>query len=182
MKLFFATSNRNKVLEANEVGKDFEVFFEMLKLDYPEVRSDDVAEVAGTGVEYVHKKVGGAVIVEDSGIFIDALNGFPGAYSAMAFKKIGLEGILKLMAGVEERGCRFKSAVGYADENGIRIFEGEVEGVISMEVRGSAGFGYDPIFVPEGYDKTFGEIPDVKKKLSHRRVSVEKLCRAVGEV
>lgn len=110
------------------------------------------------------------LVLEDSGLYINALKGFPGPYSSYVFKKIGNEGILKLMRSVKDRTAKFVCVVAFAHPKyGIRLFKGEVKGKISLEVRGSKGFGFDPIFIPEGSNKTFGEM-DINEKnmFSHR--------------
>ena len=86
------------------------------------------------------------LIVDDTGFSIDALNGFPGPYAAYVLNTIGNTGILKLMEGVTDRRARFTTAIAYADEQGIQVFTGTIEGRITTSPRGSGGFGYDPIF------------------------------------
>ena len=192
MEVLFATSNKNKVSEANEAGRKYGIVFTQIHVLYQEIRSDSVAEVAKAGAEYVYSEIQKPVIVEDSGIFINALNDFPGAYSRFVFEKLGNDGILKLLAGVEDREARFVSAVGYIGpaENKIKsfvshsgisntqtmIFEGVVEGKITTEKLGARGFGYDPIFKPKGYVKTFAEDVKMKNTISHRKIAFEKLC------
>ncbi len=180
MKIRFATSNPHKVAEANEAGREFGVEFEQIRVDYPEIRAEDVEDVAKDGAQYVFGKTKSAVIVEDTGLYIEALNGFPGAFSAFVHRKIGSDGILKLMDGVENRAAKFRSAIGWRDENGVKIFSGEVEGEINSEKRGEEGFGYDPIFVPKGQKKTFAEDFRMKNKVSHRRQAFEKFCKWVA--
>ena len=189
MEILFATSNKNKVAEANEVGRRHGIVFTQIHLLYPEIRSDSVAEVAKAGVEHVHGEIRKPVIVEDSGLFITALNDFPGAYSHFVFERIGNKGILKLMEGVENREARFVSAVAYCEEKDARsrlmnvnystpkIFEGVVEGKITAGERGDKGFGYDPIFKPKGYAKTFAEDMKMKSEASHRKIAFENFCK-----
>ena len=174
MKILFATSNNHKVREANAVGKEFKIEFVQIQIEYPEIRSESVSRVAGEGARFVFEKIRERVIVEDSGLFIDALNGFPGPYSAFVFRKIGNDGILKLLK--ENRNAKFISAIGYCDSNGVRTFEGIVKGIIAEKPRGNAGFGYDPIFIPENYEKTFAEDPGLKSRISHRRMAFQKFC------
>ncbi len=177
-QILFATSNSHKIEEANEIGKEFNVNFEQIMVDYPEIRDESVEKVAADGVKFVFDKINKSVIVEDSGLFIDALNNFPGSYSAFVQRKIGNRGILKLLAGEKNRSAKFMSAIGFCDEKGIvKTFTGEVCGRISNEIRGSGGFGYDPVFIPENSELTFAENPGLKNKISHRRVAFEKLCK-----
>jgi len=115
--------------------------------------------------------------VEDTGLFIDALNGFPGALAAYVHKSIGLQGILKLLEGVENRKAHFDAAVAYGAPPGrIWVFTGRVYGRISLKEAGSGGFGFDPLFVPEGFDKTFAEMSlEEKSKISHRALAFRRL-------
>ncbi|MEM0332314.1 MAG: non-canonical purine NTP pyrophosphatase, partial [Archaeoglobaceae archaeon] len=106
------------------------------------------------------------------GLFIEALKGFPGVYSSYVFKTIGNEGILKLMDGITNRRAYFKAVLAYWDGKEIHIFEGKVEGEIATEIRGSGGFGFDPIFLYN--KKTFAEMGDEKNEVSHRRRVLEK--------
>ncbi|AEH51823.1 RdgB/HAM1 family non-canonical purine NTP pyrophosphatase [Pseudothermotoga thermarum] len=121
------------------------------------------------------------VIADDSGLVIDALNGFPGVHSARFMKdydyKEKMMVILKMMEKKEERFARFVCAATYYDPVGNIIIccEEKVEGTLAYEIRGSEGFGYDPIFIPNGYDKTFGEMGEEKHKISHRYKAFTKL-------
>lgn len=180
--ILFATSNPHKVSEANEIGRKFNINFKQIELPYPEIRDESVEKVAAEGAKFVFDKIKEPVIVEDSGIFIDSLNNFPGSYSAFVQEKIGNEGILKLLTGEENRSAKFISAVGFCDSGGItRTFTGEVCGRISNEIRGTGGFGYDPVFIPEGSELTFAENPELKNKISHRKVAVEKFCKFISK-
>ncbi len=180
-KIKFATSNPYKVREANLVGEKFQIEFIQIEEDYPEVRDDDVRKVAIEGVDYVFNKLGEPVIVEDTGLFINALNGFPGSYSAFVFYKIGNEGILRLLANSENRNAEFVSAIGFHDLEGMRVFDGTVSGKIGARITGTAGFGYDSIFIPEGNERSFGEDPDLKARVSHRKKAFEKFCQFIDD-
>lgn len=177
MKVLFSTTNKHKINEANEIGKIYGIEFEQINFPYSEIRDEKFENVASEGVKYVYERVKNAVIVEDSGIVIDALNGFPGTFSAFVEKKIGNNGILKLMMGVENRNARYVSVVAFFDGKTLKTYIGTVEGKISDEERGSGGFGYDPIFIPDGFEETFGENPELKNKISHRKKSIEGFCK-----
>ncbi|MBN2251809.1 MAG: RdgB/HAM1 family non-canonical purine NTP pyrophosphatase [Candidatus Altiarchaeota archaeon] len=176
MKIPFATSNPHKVREANEVGKGYDIEFVQLNEPYPEIRDEDVGRVAFEGARHVYEKTNKAVIVEDTGLYVDALCGFPGPYSAYAYKRIGCAGILKLLAGEADRKAVFISAIGYCDRSGARVFRGECAGSIPTEERGPPLFGYDPIFIPHGGEKTFAQDPAMKHRVSHRRKAFEGFC------
>jgi len=108
-------------------------------------------------------------------VLLVGLGGFPGTYSAYVFGTLGCEGILRLIEGQEDRSARFISSIAYVEpDSEVRVFTGIVSGSISHEMRGSGGFGYDPIFVPDGHDRTFAELGDEKNQLSHRYLALRK--------
>jgi XTP/dITP diphosphohydrolase len=126
-----------------------------------------VGEIARGKAGYAYEQLKTPLIVDDTGFFIDALNGFPGPYAAYILNTIGNSGILKLMEGQKDRNARFITAIAFADKNGVRVFKGTIEGRIAHAARGERGFGYDPIF--ETGDKTLAEIPlEEKSRISHR--------------
>jgi len=172
--LYFATTNKGKLREVAEILKPIKV--RQLVLDIPEIRSDSTARIAEEKARYAAKLSGHAVLAEDSGLFVDALNGFPGAYSAHAWDKIGNEGMLRLMRGARDRSARFISAVAYSKRiSKPHSFVGELNGKIARSIRGKSGFGYDPIFIPQGFSKTNGELGlDIKNTISHRKKALEK--------
>jgi len=166
VKLTIVTSNAHKAAEvAAFFSGDVEVTH--VALDIPEHRSDDVGEIAEGKAQYAYEQLKTPLIVDDTGLFIDALNGFPGPYAAFVLNTIGNTGILKLMDGVTDRSARFMTAISYADEEGTRVFKGTIEGKITHAPRGSDGFGYDPIFAVE--NKTLAELSlEEKSRISHR--------------
>jgi len=183
MELKFATSNPHKVSEANQVGRKYEIEFVQLKEDYPEIRDEDVRMVARAGAAYVFNIIREPVIVEDTGLFIEGLGGFPGSYSAFVFNKIENQGILRLLGDSQDRKAEFTSAIGYCDSDGVKVFDGTVAGRIGTKITGTAGFGYDSIFIPEGEEHTFGEDPELKARVSHRKKAFEGFCRfIVGKI
>lgn len=157
MPICLATHNLNKVTEFKRVLEPA-VIIEHLDIEYPELRSDDPEEVVRVAALALSRKLDRPVLVEDSGLFIDALAGFPGTCTAYVFSRIGNAGILKLMKGVRDRRCWYKSAVGYCEPGGEpKSFLGVEEGSIAQAVRGKHGWGQDPIFIPKGSRKTYGE-------------------------
>jgi len=177
MQVLFASSNKHKVAEANEVGRKFGVEFKQVSVDYSEVRDKSVSVVALDGVKYVYSQVKKPVIVEDSGLFISSLNDFPGSYSRFVFDLIGIQGILDLMRSKKDRQAYFLSAIAFHDGKTLKAFEGRVDGVIARTSKGFSGFGFDPIFIPKGSKKTFAEDIEFKSKVSHRVKSVEMFCK-----
>lgn len=178
--IYFVTGNMGKVKEAKALGKEFNIEIQQIKYEYPELQSDDLDTIAKYGAECASRVLNKAVIVEDAGLFISALDRFPGPYSAYVFKTIGNEGILQLMANQKDRRADFKSAVGYCEPGGEAIiFTGTVRGEIAHETRGEHGFGYDPIFLYD--DKTFGELGiGGKNKVSHRYKALKKFVKWIG--
>ena len=169
--IYFVTGNRGKFEEAEGILGEVE----QRNVGYTEIQADTLEEVAAFGMKEVREKLDGPVMIEDAGLFIESLKGFPGVYSAYVFDSIGNEGILRLMEGATDRRAVFRSVLGYA-EPGMEtiLFVGELEGEIAAEPRGSGGFGYDPIFEVGG--ETIAEMGLAEKnRISHRGVSIRAL-------
>jgi len=168
VEIVFITSNKGKVEEAQKYFIPLGIKIIQQKIEYPEIQAGELEEVVKFGIKWLKDKLDKPFFIDDSGLFINALNGFPGVYSKYVFKTLGNEGILKLMNGVENRRACFKSVIGYYDGE-IHIFKGVVDGTIAHKKRGNLGFGFDPIFIPEGFNKTFAEMTtEEKNKISHR--------------
>lgn len=169
----FVTSNRGKFVEAQGIIGD------LLQADvgYTEIQADTLEEVVLFGLRELSSRLDSPFIIEDAGLFIEALNGFPGVYSAYVQRTIGNAGVLKLMEGVGNRTAYFRSVVGYAAPGMEPVmFKGELRGVIGFEARGAGGFGYDPIFEVGG--KTLAEMDlEEKNRISHRGRSMRALKR-----
>ncbi|EHQ35311.1 RdgB/HAM1 family non-canonical purine NTP pyrophosphatase [Methanoplanus limicola] len=168
--LTVVTGNPGKAREVAAFFGD-QVHVAHVKLDLPEYRDNDVGKIAALKAEAAYEAVGGPVIVDDTGFYISALNGFPGAYAAYVLDTIGMEGVLKLLDGISERSAYFETAIAYKDGDVERLFRGRVDGVITECSRGEDGFGYDPIFEVDG--RTFAEIPlEEKSEISHRGLAL----------
>jgi len=173
----FVTSNLGKVREFKQILEP-EIKVNHIKMSYSEIRGEDSEEIARHSAKELAEKLGKNIVVEDSGLFIKALNDFPGTYSATVHKKIGLNGIIKLMKGIKDRECTYKSAVAYCEPGKKAVsFLGAEKGKVAEKIRGNFGFGHDPIFVPEGSNRTYGEMKNVEKVKKFRRRAVEKLRR-----
>ena len=139
--------------------------------DVPEVQAIDFAEVAEHKARSARDALGRPpypVLVEDSGLVVGAWNGLPGALTKWFLSSVGNEGLLGMLCG-EDRRARAVCAVAVADNGGeVRVFQGEVGGSIAPEVRGEGGFGWDPIFVPEGGELTYAQMGEAKNQDSHR--------------
>ena len=177
MEINFITSNKSKVMEFQQILQ-LEIMVKHIEMSYPELRSDDPEEIARHSAEMLAKKLKKTLVVEDSGLFIKALNGFPGTCSAYIHKRIGLKGIIKLMEHVTDRDCTYKSAVAYCERGEKAIsFLGEENGKVSEKIRGNFGFGHDPLFIPDGRNKTYGEMEDCIEVKKFRRRAVVKLVK-----
>jgi XTP/dITP diphosphohydrolase len=149
---------------------------EMVDLDYPEIQSDTLEEVVRNALKWLSDKVEGDFLIDDSGLFISSLGGFPGVYSSYVYHTVSLEGILEILEGAEDRDAEFRCCFGLHWQGQDRLFQGVSPGKIIKEKRGERGFGYDPIFMPSGHERTFAEIStDEKNELSHRGKALEKV-------
>ena len=186
MRIVFATNNKNKLAEIREMlaGSGIEV------LSLADIGChDDIPETADTlegnalqKARYIHEKYQMNCFADDTGLEVAALGGAPGVYSARYAGGKGHDSeanMAKLLAELEgkaDRTARFRTVVALITDDGEKLFDGIVTGCITEERRGGEGFGYDPIFRPDGYDKTFAELGhEVKNKISHRARAVAKL-------
>ena len=179
--IFFATNNFNKFNEVRRVLSEYNIASAMLRVKTAEVQSDNLSEIAQTSALDAFRKCNLPVIVEDAGLFVDALRGFPGPYAAYTYKTIGNAGLLKLMENVEDRKATFQSVIAYYDGQSAPLcFEGEAAGKITNKERrrnGKSGFGFDPIFQPAESAKTFAEMTvEEKNGFSHRASAVRKFA------
>lgn len=167
-KIIFVTGNIHKVMEANTILSEAGIHVEQNSSGYPELQDNDLENIAKYGAQWASNTLNSEVMVDDSGLFIEALGGFPGPYSAYVFDTLGNKRILKLMEDETNRSATFKCVIGYCRPGEkASVFSGEVAGIIAKEIRGNGGFGYDPIFEVDG--KTFGEMSGYEKnRLSHR--------------
>ncbi len=173
------TNNEHKVREAALTLARYDIRVARCPKKKLEVQSDDLVEIARTAAENLCTSDGDVpLLVEDAGLFVRSLGGFPGPYSDFTFRTIGIRGILKLLEGVEDRRAYFMAALCACWRGEVTCFSGVVEGVIAHEPRGTGGFGYDPIFVPDGYTATFAELGDeVKAAISHRARAMEAVAK-----
>lgn len=168
--LFFVSSNDHKYLEAKKILHEFGITLGFLKSDLEEIQSNALDEIALRKAKYAFSKFKRSVIIEDDGLFIDSLKGFPGSYSSYVFKTIGNDGILNLLKN--NRKAKFVSIITYCDKSILQSFDGKLDGTISRSQKGK-GWGYDPIFIPKNSKKTFAEMND-KNNFSHRYKALKK--------
>ncbi|MGB3633954.1 MAG: non-canonical purine NTP pyrophosphatase [Rubrobacteraceae bacterium] len=171
MRAVFVTSNEHKRQEATEI-LGFEL--ESVAPGVPEIQSLSVAEVAAAKARAAYELLGSPphpVLVEDSGLVIEAWNGLPGALTKWFIQSVGSEGILRMIPPEAERTAHAVCAVavvgGVAGES-VRVFEGAVPGKLAPEPRGESGFGWDPIFIPKGEERTYAQMGKDKHEDSHR--------------
>jgi XTP/dITP diphosphohydrolase len=174
LKIAFATSNKHKFTETSDILAKEGIDIEHLDFRHNEIRSDSIEEIALEAVQAAYQITKKPVFVEDTGLFINSLNGFPGTFSAWTIKKIGIEGILRLMNQTTDRKAEFRTCIAYHDGKQVHKFIGICKGTITKEALGKDGFGYDPIFIPEGETETFAQNIGFKNKLSHRYKSLLK--------
>ena len=185
-KLVFATNNAHKLEEVRAVLDNKIEIVSLNELGC----YDDIPETADTlegnaliKAEYVFNKFGMACIADDTGLEVEALNGEPGVYSARYGgephnAQKNMQKLLTNLKGVENRKARFRTVIVLKDAERELYFEGTIHGHISETPSGAAGFGYDPVFVPDGYNKSFAELgSELKNKISHRALAVESLIR-----
>lgn len=170
MRLTFVTGNKGKLHEATEALAPLGVTVVGSDLKPVEIQAESLHEISRAKCEVLVGRLDPPFIVDDGGLFVTALNDFPGVFSAHALKTIGVPGILKLMEGVADRRARFEAVVSYYDGADVRCFHGRCDGALTTAPRAAGhGFGFDPVFVPEGQGKTFAELPaEFKNRFSHR--------------
>ncbi|MDH3341852.1 MAG: RdgB/HAM1 family non-canonical purine NTP pyrophosphatase [Nitrosopumilus sp.] len=168
--LFFVSSNDHKYLEAKNILESFGIKLGFLKSDLEEIQSSSLDEIASRKAKDAFSKFKKPVIIEDDGLFINSLGGFPGPYSSYVFKTIGNDGILNLLRN--NRKAKFVSIITYCDRTILQSFDAKLDGIISKSQKGK-GWGYDPIFIPKNSKKTFAEM-DEKNQLSHRYKALKK--------
>lgn len=185
MKLVFATNNKHKLDEVRKITSHHPV--EIVSL--AEINCfDDIPETADTlegnafqKAHYIQEKFGLNCFADDTGLEVEALNNAPGVYSARYAgpghdSEANMKKLLHEMEGKENRKARFRTVIALVWNGKTYTFDGIVNGTITTTKRGENGFGYDPIFIPEGYDQTFAELGDnIKNQISHRAKAVEKL-------
>lgn len=176
-RLSVVTTNPGKVREFRAGLAQLSLELHHVNRTYHELQADTLEEVASFGLQELAGEVEGDFCLEDSGIFVEPLRGFPGVYSAYALKTLGLDGLLRLVKGSHDMRAHFASVIALSWGGETHLFRGEVHGQLARNPRGPGGFGYDPVFVPQGERRTFGEMPlEEKMKHSHRGKALAKLA------
>jgi XTP/dITP diphosphohydrolase len=181
IELVFITSNEHKIKEAMEILNKWNIELVGSSIPKIEIQDDCIERISRYAAIQAYNVIKKPVIVEDSGLFIESLNGFPGPYSSYVYRKIGNEGIVKLMGNINDRRAYFKASLTCVCDQYVKTFNGIVHGKISDEPRGYEGFGFDPIFIPEGYDKTIAELGEhIKNNISHRYKAFTQLAEWIS--
>lgn len=186
-KFVFATNNRHKLEEVQAILGDKVELMSLRELgcheEIPET-ADTLEENALMKARYIYQHYHTDCFADDTGLEVEALNGAPGVHSARYASGDGhdseanMRKLLQEMEGVENRKARFRTVFALIVNGKEHLFEGIVNGTIIKVRRGTSGFGYDPIFIPNGYDKTFAELGnDIKNRISHRAIASDKLCK-----
>lgn len=166
--LYFVSSNDHKFYEVYHILDELNITIRHHAVTLTEIQSESLYDIATHKAAQAYALLKGPVIVEDAGLFIDSLGGFPGPYSSFVYNTIGNEGILDLVKA--DRNATFRSIVAYNDGSTSRCFLGEIRGKISKKIMGY-GWGYDPIFVPGCSRRTLAHFNKIL--FSHRRLSLE---------
>ena len=161
MKIKYVTGNWAKILSAKQKLEPLGFEIEQIKMDVPELQDDSIEKIAKESARWASNKLKCSVIKNDSGLCIDALNGFPGPYTHYAGDTIKEDGVLKLLEGVENRKAQFVEVIAYCEYGKEPVaFSSITEGTIAKEKLGQYGWSWDFIFIPEGENKTLGCFED----------------------
>lgn len=191
MKLVFATHNKNKLREVKLLLPKHIELVSLTDIGCHDEIPETAKTLAGNAklkADFVTKHYGLPCFADDTGLLVDALEGAPGVYSAryagvQKSANDNMDKLLSQLMGATSRKARFKTVIALHYENEKILFDGVIEGLITKEKQGSAGFGYDPIFQPEGYDQTFAELPlSVKNEISHRSRAINKLINHLNQL
>lgn len=188
-QLILATHNNHKAREFQDILPQYSVKT-LSDLGHDEEIEETATDLEGNSLlkaKTIFKRYGYVVISDDSGLEVNALNGAPGVYSARYAgeprnDQRNTEKLLYKLQGASNRKAQFRTVITLMSPGNSFQFEGIVSGTIAESPRGEAGFGYDPVFVPKGYQQTFAELPsDLKNKISHRANAIEKLLHFLNE-
>lgn len=173
--IYFVTSRQKKFLEAQKILK---VPMQRVNFDLREIQALEVDAVVRAKADAAWEQFKKLCLVEDTGLYLEALNGFPGALVKWVEETMGWDGFVKLIKNVRNRRAYAQCTVCYFDGKKYHLASGKVQGKISRELRGEAGFGWDVIFIPQGYRRTFAEMTfEEKNQISHRGQAFRRLAK-----
>jgi len=176
----FISSNRHKFMEIKARMDECSIGITWVKMKYEEIQADTTEEISLDSAKKLSSFRGKPFFIEDTGLYITSLNGFPGPYSSYVSKKLGNSLVLRLLE--DERSAVFLTVITYWDGRSFFQFSGKLEGEISMVERGHNGFGYDPIFIPRGKEITMAEMTiEEKNEISHRAMALNKFIEFLNQ-
>ena len=183
-ELFFVSNNIHKYSEIKSILKDriTDIDLKFHKQTIIEIQEEKIKKIAIEKSISAYNILNKPILIEDDGLFIKSLNGFPGQYSSYVFKSLGNAGIIKLLKGNKDRSALFKSVFVYNNGVVTKIFDGQINGTIATTIT-PGGWGYDPIFIPHKMNITFGKLKEnnQKNELSHRRIALDKLVKWLNQ-
>ena len=160
----YVTGNWAKIDSARQILEPLGYEVDNIKIETPEIQADDVSDVAKYSAKWAANELNKTVLKNDSGLFVKSLNGFPGVYTHFVDDTLGVDGLLKLMEGIEDREAYFKESIAYCEPGKEPIvFEGYTKGRIDTKKSGTYGWSWDFVFIPDGEDKTLGCFPDEER-------------------
>jgi len=171
--LTFITGNAEKVAQ---LSRHFSLPISHQKLDVPEIQSSDVKEVASHKATKAYEMLGSPVLVEDTSLVFNAFGKLPGPFVKWFLESVGNEGMTRMLDAFEDRSAIAEVCFAVCDESGVQLFDGKIEGSIADRPKGDTGFGWDPIFIPNGYSETWGQMTyELQHETSMRRIALQKL-------
>jgi XTP/dITP diphosphohydrolase len=191
MELIFATHNKNKVIEVKSLINQNINLLNLSDINFTDEINETASTLEGNAIlkaQTIFNKTKFNCFADDSGLLVDALNGEPGVYSAryageQKNDEDNIVKILKNLHGIENRNAQFKTVLALIINGNEYLFEGIMHGTITHEKIGTHGFGYDPIFIPHGYSKTFAELTlEEKSKISHRALALNKMIKFINSI
>ncbi|MCL4332207.1 MAG: RdgB/HAM1 family non-canonical purine NTP pyrophosphatase [Candidatus Thermoplasmatota archaeon] len=175
------TSNQGKYQEISSELEKAGISVEWKRMEYDEMQGKDTYSISLRSCMDVGKKLEGDFFLEDTGLYCEALNGFPGPYAKYVQETVGNAGLIRMLQGMNRK-AKFVTVISLRHGDRIVQFDGVLSGIISESERGSNGFGFDPIYIPDGEDRTLAEMsPYEKNHISHRGKAIRKLARYVEE-
>ena len=181
-KITYVTGNWAKIASAKQFLEPLGFEIDNVKMETPEIQADDVVEVSKYSALWASKELGVPVLKNDTGLFVEALNGFPGVYTHYVEDTIKEDGLLKLMEGIENKNAYFKESIAYATPEGeVKVFVGITKGKIDTKKSGEHGWSWDFIFIPEGEEKTLANFEDEKRWTFWSQGAYEELAKYLSD-
>lgn len=172
-ELYFVTSNKNKLRECEQI---LGTKLKQIKIDCEEIQVVDVAKVVEHKTREAYRRIKKPIITEDTGLYFDDWNGLPGAFIKFFGERLDYKKIAKMIG--KNRKAQVEVVIGYYDGKEYKSFKGKIDGSISHKPKGKEGFGFDVVFIPEGYTETIAELGmDIKNKIHARKLALDKLRR-----